>query len=92
VNDLIIGLAVAVVGVLAAGRLRGLAGLAAVTLLAGIWLIISPFILAARFPITTSMYWSNIWAGAVIAAASLAMLAAGPARAAAIARYERTAQ
>lgn len=79
-NNLIIGLAIAAAGILATGRFRGQAGLPAATMLAGIWLIISPFILAARFSITASMYWSNIWAGAVIAAASLAVLAAGQAR------------
>ena len=81
-NNLIIGLATAAAGVLATGRFQGQAGLPAATMLAGIWLIISPFILAARFSITASMYWSNIWAGAVIVAASLAVLAAWQARAA----------
>lgn len=80
--DLIIGLAVAVAGTLAAARARGTAGLPAATLLAGTWIIISPFILAARLTITDSMYWSNIWSGAVIAVLSLAMLAAGLRRAA----------
>jgi hypothetical protein len=46
-----------------------------------VWLIISPFILDARIVITASMYWSNIWAGAVVIAASLAVLV-GRARAA----------
>lgn len=79
-NDLIIGLAVTAVGVLAIAALRGLTGLPAVSLLAGIWLIISPFILNAKFPVTASMYWSNIWAGAIIAVASLCVLAAGQAK------------
>lgn len=82
VSDLIIGLAVAAIGLLTVVSARGLAGLPAASLLAGIWLIISPFILAARLSITTSMYWSNIWAGAVVIAASLAVLTAGRARAA----------
>lgn len=75
-NDLIVGLAVAAIGMLAISRLRGMAGLSTASLAAGIWLIISPFILTARFSITASMYWSNIWAGAVIIVASLAVLAA----------------
>lgn len=79
-NNLIIGLAAASAGILAIGRFQGQAGLPAATMLAGIWLIISPFILAAKFAITASMYWSNIWAGAVIVAASLAVFAAGKAR------------
>lgn len=82
VNDLIIGLAVAVFAMLAAGRPRSMPGLPAASLLAGIWLIISPFVLAAQFSVTASMYWSNIWAGAVVIVASLAVLATGPARAA----------
>jgi hypothetical protein len=79
-NNLIIGLVAAAAGILATGRFEGRPGLPAATMLAGIWLIISPFILAARFSITASMYWSNIWAGAVIVAASLAVFAAGQAR------------
>jgi hypothetical protein len=75
-NDLIVGLVVAAIGMLAIGRLRGLTGFPVVSALAGIWLIISPFILDAKFSITASMYWSNIWAGAVIIAASLGVLAA----------------
>jgi hypothetical protein len=82
-NDLIVGLVIAAIGMLAISRLRGLAGLSAASLVAGIWLIISPFILTARFPVTASMYWSNIWAGAVIIVASLAVLGAGQTRTAA---------
>lgn len=79
-NNLIIGLVIAAAGIRATGRFQGQVGLPAATMLAGIWLILSPFILAARFSITASMYWSNIWAGAVIVAASLAMLATWQAR------------
>jgi hypothetical protein len=82
-SNLIIGLVIAAIGILAISRLEGLAGLSAVSLAAGIWLIISPFILAVRFSITASMYWSNIWAGAVVIVASLAVLAAGQTRTAA---------
>jgi hypothetical protein len=82
-NDLIVGLVISAIGLLAISRLRGLAALSAASLVAGIWLIISPFILTARFPVTASMYWSNIWAGAVIIVASLAVLAAGRTRTAA---------
>src|SRR5581483_5312766 len=82
-NDLIVGLVIAAIGMLAISRLRGLAGLSAASLVAGIWLIISPFILTARFSVTASMYWSNIWAGAVIIVASLAVLAVAQTRTAA---------
>jgi hypothetical protein len=43
--------------------------------LLGIWLIISPFILSAKFSIQAPMYWSNIWAGALITLLALAALA-----------------
>lgn len=79
-DDLIIGLTAAATGMLAASWLRGLTSLPAVSVLAGIWLIVSPFILDAKFSITASMYWSNIWAGAVIIVASLALLGASQAR------------
>ena len=87
-SDLITGLAVAVLRLLALTAARGTAGLQAASLLAGVWLIISPFILDAKVAITASMYWSNIWAGAVVIAASLAMLAAGRAHAAAYADHQ----
>lgn len=79
-NDLIIGLAIAVAAMVVISRLRSPTGLAAVTALAGVWLIISPFILAAKVSVTASMYWSNIWAGAVVLVASMAVLAISPAR------------
>jgi len=74
-NNLIIGLAVAVIGlIVAAGTPRTVAGLQTASLAAGIWLIISPFILDAKFAITAPMYWSNIWAGAIIIVAALTVL------------------
>lgn len=50
--------------------------------LAGVWLIISPFILDAKVSITAAMYWSNIWSGAIIILAALAALGPGRSRAA----------
>jgi len=76
-DNLIIGLVVAALGILVLERLRARPGLTAASLLAGIWILISPFILAAKFPVTASMYWSNIWAGAVIIVAGLGALAIG---------------
>jgi hypothetical protein len=76
-NDLIIGLAVAALAVLAvveAGGGRGMIRLQAASALAGVWLIISPFILAAKFPITAAMYWSNVWSGAIIVMLALGTL------------------
>lgn len=75
VNDLITGLAVAAFGLLAVSGMRGFLGLELGGLLLGIWLIISPFILNAKFSIQAPMYWSNIWAGALIAVFALAALA-----------------
>ena len=73
-SDLVVGLAVvalAIFGVIG----RGLPSLQAASALAGVWLIISPFILDAKFPITAAMYWSNVWAGGVIAVLALGALA-----------------
>jgi len=75
-NDLIVGLAaVALAAFAVAGR--GLPALQAASALAGVWLIISPFILDAKFPVTAAMYWSNVWAGGVIAVLALSALALG---------------
>ena len=73
-NDLHAGLAAVALAVSAVAG-RGLASLQAASALAGVWLIISPFILDAKFPITTAMYWSNVWAGGVIAVLALSALA-----------------
>lgn len=73
--NLIVGLAVAAVGLFAICGARGFMGLETGSVLLGIWLIISPFILTAKFPITAAMYWSNVWSGALIAVLALASLA-----------------
>jgi SPW repeat len=74
-SDLIAGLAVAALGLFAISGVRGFLGLEAGQVLLGIWLIISPFILNAKFSIQAPMYWSNIWAGALITLLALAALA-----------------
>lgn len=74
-NDLIIGLAVAAVTAFAVAGVRGFMGLQLGNLALGGWLIISPFILAAKFAIATPMYWSNIWTGAAIMVLAMAALA-----------------
>jgi hypothetical protein len=73
-NNLIVGLAVAALAVSAAAG-RGTITVPAASALAGVWLIISPFILDAKFPITASMYWSNVWTGAIIVVLALGALA-----------------
>ncbi len=75
VSNLIVGLAVVALGLFAVSGSRGFSGLEAGTLLAGFWLILSPFILDEKFAIATPMYWSNIFAGALIALVGLAALA-----------------
>jgi hypothetical protein len=74
-NDLITGLAVTAFGLLAIAGMRGFPGLEVGSGLLGIWLIISPFILNAKFSIQAPMYWSNIWAGALIVVLALGALA-----------------
>lgn len=75
VADLIVGLAVAGVGALALASPRGFPGLQFGSLLLGVWLIISPFIMVAKFPIAAPMYWSNGFSGAVLVILALAGLA-----------------
>ena len=75
VNDLVIGLAVVALGLFALAGSRGFLGLEVGSLLAGVWLIISPFILDAKFAIATPMYWSNVFAGALVVLIGLAALA-----------------
>jgi hypothetical protein len=53
----------------------GFPGLQAGSVLAGVWLIISPFVLGAKFAIATQMYWSNVFAGALVVVIGLAALA-----------------
>lgn len=82
INNLIIGLAVAGLCLLTITGTHSLGGLETAILLGGVWLIISPFILDAKFPITASMYWSNVWSGAIVIVAALALIGLGRSRAA----------
>jgi hypothetical protein len=75
VSNLIVGLAVVALGLYALSGSRGFLGLEVGSLLAGVWLIISPFVLDAKFAIATPMYWSNVFAGAVVVLIGLAALA-----------------
>ncbi len=78
VSNLIIGLAIAGLGLYALSGSRGLLGLQTASVLAGVWLIISPVILDAKFAIADPMYWSNVFAGALVVLIGLAAMA--PAR------------
>jgi hypothetical protein len=75
VNNLIIGLAIAGLGLYALSGSRGVLSLQATSALAGAWLIISPFILVAKFAIADPMYWSNVFAGALVVLIGLAAAA-----------------
>jgi SPW repeat len=75
VSNLIIGLAIAGLGLSALWGSRGLLGLQASSVLAGVWLIISPFILDAKYAIADPMYWSNVFAGALVVLIGLAAVA-----------------
>jgi hypothetical protein len=77
IADLIAGLAVAGSGVVAVASRHGFGSLQFGSLLLGVWVIISSFILAAKFTIATPMFWSNTFAGAmliILAAAGLGIL------------------
>lgn len=74
-NDLIVGLAVAALGAFGIAGARGFLGLQVGSLLLGIWLIISPFILASTFAVRTPMYWSNGFGGFAVILFALASLA-----------------
>ena len=83
-NDLIVGLAVAAFGMFGVAGARGYFGLQAGCALAGVWLIISPFILASAFPVSAPMYWSNGFGGLAVILFALAGLAGLRRRAAAV--------
>jgi SPW repeat len=76
VADLIAGLAVAGSGVVAVASRHGFGSLQFGSLLLGVWVIISSFILDAKFTIATPMFWSNTLAGAVLVILAAAGLAA----------------
>jgi hypothetical protein len=75
VTNLIVGLAVVALGLFALSGSRGFLGLEVGSVLAGVWLIISPFVLDAKYAIATPMYWSNVFAGALVVLIGLAALA-----------------
>ena len=74
--DAIAGLVAAGIGALALAGPRGFPGLQLGSLVLGVWVIISSFILDAKFPIATPMYWSNSFSGGVLVVLALAGLAA----------------
>ena len=75
VADVTAGLVAAAAGAFALASPRGFPGLQFTSLVLGVWVIISSFILDAKFPIAAPMYWSNSWSGAVLVVLALAGLA-----------------
>ena len=75
IADLIAGLAVAAFGAVAVASRRGFGGLEFGSLVLGVWVIISSFILDAKFTIAAPMFWSNTIAGVVLVLLGLAGLA-----------------
>jgi SPW repeat len=76
IADLIAGLAIAGAGVVAVAGRQGFGSLQFGSLLLGVWVIISSFILDAKFAIATPMFWSNTVAGVVLVILAAAGLAA----------------
>jgi SPW repeat len=66
VADVIAGLVVAAAAAIALASPRGFPGLQFASLLLGVWVIVSSFILDAKFAVATPMYWSNSFSGAVL--------------------------
>ena len=73
--DVIAGLVVAGIGTFALVSRRGFPGLQFTSLVLGVWVLISSFILDAKFSIAAPMYWSNTWSGVVLMALALGGLA-----------------
>ena len=73
--NLIAGVTVAGVGAFALASPRGFPGLQFASVVLGIWVLISSFILDAKFTIATPMYWSNSFSGAALVVVALAGLA-----------------
>ena len=73
--NVIVGLVVAGLGAFSLVSRRGFPGLQFTTLVLGVWVLISPFILDAKYSIAAPMYWSNAWSGAVLMILALAGLA-----------------
>ena len=73
--DVIAGLVAIGFGVFALVSRRGYPGLQFASAVLGVWVLISSFILDAKFSIAAPMFWSNTFSGAVLALLALAGLA-----------------
>lgn len=66
VHNVVVGLAVVAFGLLALGGNRGFTSLQGASLITGIWVLISPWLIGLSTTVPAEGYWSNIIAGAVI--------------------------
>jgi hypothetical protein len=73
--DVIAGLVAAGIGTFALVSRRGFPGLQFTSLVLGVWVLLSSFILDAKFSIAAPMYWSNTWSGVVLVILALGALA-----------------
>lgn len=74
VNNVIVGLAIAVFGALAMSRLPALSPLKGVTAVLGAWMIAAPFSLAASSAVGSPQRISDIVCGAVVLVLSLGLM------------------
>ena len=72
--DVIAGLVAVGFGVFALASRRGFPGLQFASLALGVWVLISSFILNAKFSIAAPMYWSNTWSGVLLVVLALVTL------------------
>lgn len=70
-HNLIVGLSIAAFGLLALSGSRGFASLQSASLLAGVWVLISPWILGITVNVGGVMFWSNLITGAAIVLLSI---------------------
>src|ERR1700722_11121238 len=74
IANVIAGLVVAAFGTFALVSRRGFPGLQFASLVLGVWVLISSFILTAKFSLAAPMFWSNTWSGVILALLALGAL------------------
>ncbi|KUL45983.1 hypothetical protein ADL22_10645 [Streptomyces sp. NRRL F-4489] len=72
VNNLVIGLVLAVIGLGLTRAPERMFQLSWTCAVAGVWLIISPWVVTAGHSATAGMIWNNVWIGAVTLVLGLA--------------------
>lgn len=71
VHNVVVGLAVVAFGLLALAGGRGFASLQGASLLTGVWVLISPWLIGIGSVVSAQAYWSNVIAGVVIVVLSV---------------------